>query len=193
MLRIARREGETIAGPDVALTLSTVNAMDRAQFTAALGAVTERAPSIIERAWDERPFASVAALQAAIQRVIERLPRAAQLDFLRAHPELAGKALRDGDVTVASRGEQGGAGLDRLTEDEYACFDRLNRAYREKFGFPFIVAVRNHDKASILAAYERRLGNGADAEIAAALAEIGTIIGFRLAATFAVRAGEGQP
>jgi 2-oxo-4-hydroxy-4-carboxy-5-ureidoimidazoline decarboxylase len=184
-----------MSGPSAAgaqLSLETVNAMDRARFAEALGAVVEKAPWIVERAWDERPFASVAALCAAILRVIQGLSRDAQLDFLRAHPDLAGTALRAGEVTRASQSEQSGAGLDRLGDGEYARFDRLNRAYREKFGFPFIIAVRNHDKASILAAFDRRLGNDAATEIAAALAEIGEIIGFRLRSRFAAPLEEAR-
>jgi 2-oxo-4-hydroxy-4-carboxy-5-ureidoimidazoline decarboxylase len=103
-----------------------------------------------------------------------------QLALIRAHPELAGKAAVDGSLTEASAAEQASAGLDRLTQAEYDRFHALNAAYRQKFGFPFIVCVRLTDKAGILAAMERRLANDRDTEIAAALDEIGEIVRLRL-------------
>lgn len=106
-----------------------------------------------------------------------------QLALIRAHPELAGKAAVDGTLTEASAAEQAGAGLDRLTQAEYDRFHALNAAYRQKFGFPFIICVRLTDKAGILAAMERRLANDRDTEIAAALDEIGEIVRLRLECT----------
>ena len=106
-----------------------------------------------------------------------------QLALIRAHPELAGKAAVDGALTEASAAEQASAGLDRLTQAEFDRFHALNAAYRERFGFPFIICVRLTDKAGILAAMARRLGNDRDAEIAEALAQIGEIVRLRLEAT----------
>jgi len=103
-----------------------------------------------------------------------------QLGLIRAHPELAGKAAVDGTLTEASATEQASAGLDRLTPEEFDRFHALNAAYGEKFGFPFIICVRLTDKAGILAAMERRLGNDRAAEIATALDEIGKIVRLRL-------------
>jgi 2-oxo-4-hydroxy-4-carboxy-5-ureidoimidazoline decarboxylase len=103
-----------------------------------------------------------------------------QLALIRAHPELAGKAAGDGRLTEASAAEQASAGLDRLTEEEFDRFHALNAAYREKFGFPFIICVRLTDKAGILAAMEARLANDRDAEIAHALDQIGEIVRLRL-------------
>jgi 2-oxo-4-hydroxy-4-carboxy-5-ureidoimidazoline decarboxylase len=103
-----------------------------------------------------------------------------QLALIRAHPELAGKAAVDGSLTEASAAEQASAGLDRLSEAEFDRFHALNAAYREKFGFPFIICVRLTNKAGILAAMERRLANDRDTEIAAALREIGEIARLRL-------------
>ena len=103
-----------------------------------------------------------------------------QLALIRAHPELAGKAAVDGSLTEASAAEQASAGLDRLSEAEFDRFHALNAAYREKFGFPFIICVRRTDKAGILAAMERRLANDRDTEIATALDEIGKIVRLRL-------------
>lgn len=103
-----------------------------------------------------------------------------QLALIRAHPELAGKAAIDRTLTDASAAEQASAGLDRLSEDEFARFHALNAAYRERFAFPFIICVRLTDKAGILAAMEARLANGREAEIAAAIAQIGEIVRLRL-------------
>ena len=103
-----------------------------------------------------------------------------QLALIRAHPELAGKAAVDGSLTEASAAEQASAGLDRLSQAEFDRFHALNSAYREKFGFPFIICVRLTDKKGILAAMERRLANDRDAEIATALDEIGEIVRLRL-------------
>jgi len=99
---------------------------------------------------------------------------------LRLHPDLAGKAARAGTIAVASVSEQAGLGLDRLTDDEFAMFERLNAAYREKFGFPFIICVRLNTKASILAAFETRLRNDAETEREEALQQIGLITKLRL-------------
>ncbi|HYI48404.1 MAG TPA: 2-oxo-4-hydroxy-4-carboxy-5-ureidoimidazoline decarboxylase [Allosphingosinicella sp.] len=106
-----------------------------------------------------------------------------QLALIRAHPELAGKAAVDGSLTEASAAEQASAGLDRLSQAEFDRFHALNAAYRQKFGFPFIICVRLTDKAGILAAMERRLANDRDTEIAAALDEIGEIVRLRLECT----------
>jgi len=103
-----------------------------------------------------------------------------QLALIRAHPELAGKAAIDRSLTAASAAEQASAGLDRLNEAEFARFHELNATYRARFGFPFIICVRLTDKAGILAAMERRLGNDHDTEIATALAQIGEIVRLRL-------------
>ncbi len=103
-----------------------------------------------------------------------------KLALICAHPELAGKAVVDMTLTAASAAEQASAGLDRLTEDEFARFHALNAAYRDHFGFPFIICVRLTDKAGILAAMEARLANDRDTEIATAIAQIGEIVRLRL-------------
>ncbi|MEA3011106.1 MAG: 2-oxo-4-hydroxy-4-carboxy-5-ureidoimidazoline decarboxylase [Sphingomonadales bacterium] len=103
-----------------------------------------------------------------------------RLALIRAHPELAGKAAVDRSLTDASAAEQASAGLDRLSQAEFDRFHALNSAYREKFGFPFIICVRLTDKAGILAAMERRLANDRDTEIAAAIDQIGEIVRLRL-------------
>ena len=162
------------------LTLPHVNRMSALRFRRALGGVFEHSPWVAERARAARPFASVEALHAAMVRVAREASREEQLALLRAHPDLAGRAARAGNLSAASLTEQSGAGLDRLTDEEYERFGRLNAGYGEKFGFPFIVAVRQQDKTAILAAFERRLGNTAGEEIEAALAQVFAIARFRL-------------
>jgi len=161
-------------------SLDALNAADAADFVATLGDVFEHAPWIAEAAAGRRPFASVTALHDALMQVVRAAPRQTQLAFVRGHPELAGRVARAGAMTDASKAEQGGLGLDRLADEEFARFERLNAAYRARFGFPFIICVRRHTRDSILAQFERRLANGAEAELAAALDEIALITRLRL-------------
>ena len=160
--------------------LNEVPAWDRARFVATFGAVFEAAPWVADGAWDSRPFDDVDALHDAMVAVVDRAPTPRQLELIRAHPDLAGKAALAGDVAAASRREQRGAGLDQLTAEEFARFQTLNRRYRERFGFPFILAVRGHDKHSILEAFELRLDNDLASERQRALEEIYRIARFRL-------------
>lgn len=164
----------------MALTLAELNRLDQAAFTATLGSVFESSPWVAAGAFPSRPFASLDDLQRAMAGVVRRASRADQLALLRAHPDLAGRLARAGAISAASVAEQASAGLDALTAEEARRFDALNRAYRERFGFPFIITVRRHAKAGILAAFERRLGHGLDEEIAAALDEVVEIARLRL-------------
>jgi 2-oxo-4-hydroxy-4-carboxy-5-ureidoimidazoline decarboxylase len=132
----------------------------------------------VEARADARP--SSGDRHADLMAVLYDATPAEQLALIRAHPELAGKAAVDGTLTEASAAEQASAGLDRLTQAEYDRFHALNTAYRERFGFPFIICVRLTNKAGILAAMARRLGNDRDAEIAEALRQIGEIVRLRL-------------
>jgi 2-oxo-4-hydroxy-4-carboxy-5-ureidoimidazoline decarboxylase len=140
-------------------------------------ALFEHSPWLEARA-DARP--SSGDRHADLMAVLYDATLAEQLALIRAHPELAGKAAVDGTLTEASAAEQASAGLDRLTQAEYDRFHALNAAYRERFGFPFIICVRLTNKAGILAAMARRLGNDRDAEIAEALRQIGEIVRLRL-------------
>jgi 2-oxo-4-hydroxy-4-carboxy-5-ureidoimidazoline decarboxylase len=166
----------------VAPALETLNRIGRAEFTRTLGGVFEQSPWVADRAFDRRPFPSLAALHEAMVEAVRRAPRAEQVALIRAHPDLAGQAARAGTMSAASVAEQSSAGLDRLTDEEYARFERLNAAYREKFGFPFVIAVRRHDKHAILAAFEARLRHGLDDEVDAALDQIAEIARLRLEA-----------
>jgi 2-oxo-4-hydroxy-4-carboxy-5-ureidoimidazoline decarboxylase len=164
------------------LPLTELNRMSAQDFRRALGGVFEHSPWIAERAWAARPFATREALHAGMVRAMHEASREEQLALLRAHPDLAGRAARAQALSADSRAEQSSADLDRLTDAEYERFGRLNARYRERFGFPFIIAVRNHDKASILDAFERRLQNTVDLEVESALAEVSDITRLRLAA-----------
>ncbi|ADG09591.1 OHCU decarboxylase [Caulobacter segnis] len=162
------------------LTLARLNSMNQTGFTTALGFAFELSPWVVERAWSDRPFASVEALHDAMMAVLNAATSADKLALIRAHPELASKAAIAKQLTAESNAEQASAGLDRLTPEEFARFHDLNAAYRERFGFPFIICVRLNDKASILAAMQARLANDETAEIAEAITQIGLISKLRL-------------
>ena len=130
--------------------LADLNRMDPAAFEAAVGDVFELAPWVAKAAHARRPFATVSDLHAAMMGAVRAAPREQQLAFVRNHPDLAGKAARAGDVTDDSRREQASAGLDTLSDEEFTRFHRLNDAYKEKFGFPFMICVRRHPRDSIL-------------------------------------------
>ncbi len=165
---------------ETAVTLAELNDADQEWFTAALGFVFEGSPHFAARAWRLRPFVSFEHLFAALQAVVKRASDPEQLALIRAHPDLAGKAAIAGELTDDSRREQSSASLDRLTAQQFARFTRLNAAYRDRFGFPFIICVREHTRESILASFETRLGNDDAQERAGALAEIGKIARLRL-------------
>jgi 2-oxo-4-hydroxy-4-carboxy-5-ureidoimidazoline decarboxylase len=167
------------------MDLDAVNRMDRVTFVATLGGVFENSPWVAEQAWDARPFSAMDELHAAMVEVVRGATVAQQLTLLRAHPELAGREARAGEMTDSSKTEQSSVGLDALTGAEFARIGELNLAYRTKFGHPFIIAVRNHTKQGIFESFERRLQNGADTERAAALNEVFTITRLRLTALFA--------
>ncbi len=163
------------------LTLSEVNRMTADEFVRALGRVFEHSPWIAERAFAARPFASVGALHAAMAEAVRR----AQLMLPRAHPELAGKQAQAGTLTRDSTAEQAAAGLGALTPDELRRVAELNRRYREKFGFPFIIAVRRHSKDRIFRELERRLGLAPEAELANGLEQVFVITRLRLEGSIA--------
>src|SRR5215204_6090178 len=155
--------------------------MDRDDFVAHFGGVFEESPWIAREAWESRPFGSVDALHAAMLWVVEHSPRSARLELIRAHPDLAGRAAIAGALTPASTREQAAAGLDRLTPEQYERITGLTAAYRERFGFPFVVCAREHTPDSIIAAAARRLEAEPDDEEQTALSEIAKIARLRLA------------
>lgn len=162
------------------MPLSELNAMDAAAFSRELGSVYEHSPWVAQRAWDMRPFASVDALHAAMEKAVTEASPAERMALIRAHPELAGKLAVAGKLTDASRHEQASAGLDKCTPEEFERLQAMNAAYREKFGFPFIVAVRGLSRADIIERMSARLAHTEDQELAASLREIGRIGRLRL-------------
>lgn len=158
------------------MPLHAINAMDRQAFAAAFGDVAEHSPWVAEEAWTLRPFADRDSLIQAFEKALRRAPRRAQITLIRAHPDLATRARLTADSTI----EQHGAGLDRLSVGEFQRFTALNETYKERFGFPFIFAVKGASKDQILESFEERIANGAEAEFEIALAQIMRIFRFRL-------------
>jgi OHCU decarboxylase len=162
------------------IAIAEVNNLDQRAFVAKFGALYEHSPWIAERVWHGRPFGSFAQLHGAFVHVVYDAPLDRQIALIRAHPDLAGKAAIAGELTRESAREQVSAGLDRLTPEEYEEFHRLNAAYREKFGFPLIITVRENTKETILAGARARLEHSRSQEIETALGEIDKIARFRL-------------
>jgi chitin deacetylase len=159
------------------------SAMDRAAFVARFGGIFEHSPWIAERAWELElgPAHDCAAgVHAALARVFRTASEEERRGVLLAHPDLAGKLAAARRLTPESTAEQASAALDALTDDERATFARLNADYVARHGFPFIIAVRDHDKASILAAFHARLANDTATEFATACAQVERIAALRL-------------
>jgi 2-oxo-4-hydroxy-4-carboxy-5-ureidoimidazoline decarboxylase len=158
------------------MTVDEINSLSREQFIASLGWVFEHSPWVAERAWEVRPFSDLSQLHAAMKQVVNSASREEQRALLCFHPDLGERAR----MSNASSKEQSGAGLDNLSSDEYQRLKRLNTEYREKFGFPFLYAVKGSTKYDILQALERRLGNTAVEEFQQALEQVYRIAQFRL-------------
>jgi len=163
------------------VSLDELNAAAPAEFAAKLANVFEHSPWIAEAAAGRRPFSSLAALREALLDVIAGAPQERRLGLIRAHPDLANKTQRAAGLTADSVAEQDGAGLDHLTDAEFAAFEAANNAYKARFDFPFIICVRRHSKDSILDSFGARLNNTPAAEEQHALAEISRIATLRLA------------
>ena len=166
-------------------TLAQLNAASAAEALVLLDGTYEHSPWIVERALPQRPFASLAQLKLALVDVVRQAGRDAQLDLIRAHPELAGKAMLSKTLTAESTHEQGRAGLTDCTADEFARIQQLNADYKAKFSFPFILAVRGPrglglNKAEIISTFARRLDNHPDFELAECLRNIHRIAELRL-------------
>ncbi len=167
-----------------------VRSLSRPDFLARFGGVFEHSAWIAERAFDRglpQDCTTAEALHAAMIGVMRGASQDAKLALIRAHPDLAGRLAKAERLTGQSQNEQASAGLDRLTDAERARFIGLNEAYKGKFGFPFILAVRGRTKAEILDAFERRLRNRPDAEFETALAEIEKIALLRLQSILATK------
>jgi OHCU decarboxylase len=164
------------------LAIHDAATLGHAQFVARFGGVFEDSPWIAEAAWRRGPFGTVDELHASLVGVVAEAPREARVALIRAHPELAGRAAIAGTLGAESASEQASAGLDRLTPQQHADLLALTAAYREKFSFPFVVCVREHEGVdSIIAAARARLDQDVDVEEATALAEIAKIAALRLA------------
>jgi 2-oxo-4-hydroxy-4-carboxy-5-ureidoimidazoline decarboxylase len=158
------------------MTIAELNALDRGPFIETLGWIFEESPWVAERAWGSRPFADVDALHQQMTLVVSQAARDEQLALLRAHPDLGARAR----MSDASVGEQATAGLDRLSPRDVERLHALNSAYREKFAFPFLYAVKGSTPQQILDALEQRLPRAVDEEFAEALRQVGRIARFRL-------------
>jgi len=157
--------------------------MDRAAFIARFGGVFEHSPWVAEGAWDAglTPAQdSAEGLHAAMAAVLRAAPHDRQLGVLNAHPDLAGRLAVRGELTAESTAEQASAGLDRCTPEEFARFTELNDAYKARFGFPFIMAVKGRTRAEILDAFERRVHHTPEEEFTTALAQVERIALLRL-------------
>jgi 2-oxo-4-hydroxy-4-carboxy-5-ureidoimidazoline decarboxylase len=162
------------------ISIADLNACDKAAFVAALGNIFEYSPWIAEQAASMRPFAGVRRLFDAMKVAVDHAPGELRLALINGHPDLANKTQRAAGLTAESTSEQNSAGLDRLSDAEFEAFERVNNAYRAKFGFPYIVCVRRHTKDSILRDFERRLPNDTATEMQASIAEICRIAALRL-------------
>jgi 2-oxo-4-hydroxy-4-carboxy-5-ureidoimidazoline decarboxylase len=161
-------------------TLADANALSPDAFAARFGDIAEHSPWVAEGAAALRPFASREAAIAAFEAIMREADADRQLALIRAHPDLAGKAAIACEIAEDSRKEQAGAGLNTLTADEFQRFTTLNDAYRARFGFPFIFAVKGATKFQILDAFEARIGHDAATEFETALGQIARIFRFRL-------------
>jgi 2-oxo-4-hydroxy-4-carboxy-5-ureidoimidazoline decarboxylase len=165
------------AGPP---DMTPINAMDRAAFVQKFGGIFENSPWVAEQAWDKKPFATLDDMHAAMVTVAKYAPAPVQLALLQSHPDLAGKEAQAGAMTASSVAEQASAGLNALSHAEMTQMSDLNAAYKKKFGFPFIIAVRMHSKEGILFEFNRRLQNDTQTEFANDLQNVYVITRLRL-------------
>jgi OHCU decarboxylase len=153
---------------------------DEAKFVARYGPLFEHSPWVAREAFRKGPFGGADELRAAFAAALHEAPRERQVALIRAHPELAGREATEGELTEASESEQASAGLNRLSPAEHAELAELNRLYRERFGFPFVVCVREHTRASIFENARARVTRTREEEIDTAIGEIAKIAALRL-------------
>lgn len=161
--------------------------MTQSEFVAAFGEIYEHSPWVARDTWRRcagRGLDNVETLAVELAATVDAADRDTRLALIRAHPDLAGRAAIGGRLSAASSREQAGAGIDQCSEQEYRRFQSLNEAYKARFGFPFVMAIKGSDRHAILAAFEQRLGNDAGTEFRRAIAEIHKIAGLRLSALF---------
>lgn len=162
-------------------TITALNQLEHDAFVELLGGVYEHSPWVAGRSFAHQPFAGVDALLQAMRSTLAAADREEQLALIRAHPDLAGKAALRGELTSESTREQAGAGLDTLTPEEFERFTDLNERYKSRFGFPFIMAVKNATKHQILDGFAQRIDHTPAEEFAMALEQINRIAAFRIA------------
>jgi 2-oxo-4-hydroxy-4-carboxy-5-ureidoimidazoline decarboxylase len=161
-------------------SLFVLNGLGRPAFVSVLGPMFEGSPWIAEQTWSKRPFKNLEALHRALCETVRSSAVETQLSLIRAHPDLVGRAEMAGTLSPTSTSEQASAGLDRLTAEEIALFQKYNNQYREKFGFPFVICARLNRKEAILGGFVLRMNNSREVEIQAALEEIFKIARLRL-------------
>jgi 2-oxo-4-hydroxy-4-carboxy-5-ureidoimidazoline decarboxylase len=161
-------------------TLAEINSLDRAAFVATLGHLFEHSPWVADATWPQRPFRDAAHLHAALCAAMRAAPKEKQLALIRAHPDLAGRLAQQNQLTAESTREQASAGLNRLSHEDLAVFQKHNAAYLARFGFPFIICARLNNRATILASMQSRLHNSPETEFTTALGEIEKIAQLRL-------------
>jgi OHCU decarboxylase len=174
------------------LTVEEASMLSEDAFVRHFGGLYEHSPWVAEGAWRRRPFGSFDDLRDAFERTVSEAPAERRLALIRSHPELAGREAGEGRLTAESSSEQASAGLHRLNADEVVELARLNAAYRERFGFPMVVAVREHTKESIFAQAQARLANPREEELEYALDQIFRIAGLRLRGLVADSDREGN-
>ena len=176
--------GLLLGGPAKAAStdpdMGAINGMDRASFVQKFGGIFEKSPWVAEQAWDRKPFASVDDMHAAMVNVVKSAPLPSQLALLQSHPDLAGKEAQAGAMTASSMSEQASAGLNALSKAEITQISDYNAAYKRKFGFPFIIAVRMHTKEGIFFDFSRRMQNDTQTEYANDLQNVYAITLLRL-------------
>jgi 2-oxo-4-hydroxy-4-carboxy-5-ureidoimidazoline decarboxylase len=160
--------------------MKPINSMDRAAFVQKFGGIFENSPWVAEQVWDKRPFTSIADMHAAMVNVVKYAAVPKQLALLQSHPDLAGKEAQTGAMTASSVSEQASAGLNALSKAEMTQISELNAAYKQKFGFPFIIAVRMYSKEGIFFEFRRRLQNDTQSEFANDLQNVYAITRLRL-------------
>jgi 2-oxo-4-hydroxy-4-carboxy-5-ureidoimidazoline decarboxylase len=166
----------------MAIRLNQLNDTDATRFVELLGGVFEHSPWVAERAYMLGPFSTRKNLHEVMVNIVRQAPKPKRLELLCLHPELAGKEAAKGLLSRASKNEQAGAGLGQCSSEELARIKQFNQDYKNRFGFPFIIAVSGLDKDQILEAMRRRLENSSDEEFATAIAEVENIAWHRLTA-----------
>ena len=164
------------------LNISKLNIATQEEFTRILAEIYEHSSWIPNKAWHSRPFANIANLHQTMLKIVKDSSNEEKLTLLRAHPQLAGKEAKSGDLTDASTQEQSAANLNALSKDEMDEITTLNSQYVDSHQFPFIIAVKGHNKASIFEEFRRRVNNPTNEELNKAIWQVGLIASFRLVA-----------